>query len=262
MIRFRTLVQFGLVVLLLGLMVPFANLNGQVISGDLIGTITDASNAAVPNVTVTATNDATGVKSTTTTNASGEYRFTNLLAGVYTLSVNAAGFTPITLKNVAVQLNQTATQNMTLQIGQVSTTVEVQEAGVAIDTTTAQIQNTYNTKQIGDLPNTAIGNGVLNLSLLQAGVSSAGGVGVGSGPAIGGQRPRNNNFTVDGIDNNSKSVTGPVVFIPNESVAEFTLLQNQFEAEYGHSSGGQFNTIVKGGTNLFHGTAVRIPAQS
>ncbi|HWY47849.1 MAG TPA: TonB-dependent receptor [Bryobacteraceae bacterium] len=256
MIRFRTLVQFGLVVLLLGagVMVPFANLNGQVISGDLVGTVTDASSAAVPNVTVTATNDATGVKSTTTTNASGEYRFTNLLAGVYTLSVNGAGFTPITLRNVAVQLNQTATQNMTLQVGQVSTTVEVQEAGVAIDTTTAQIQNTYNTKQIGDLPNTAIGNGVLNLSLLQAGVSSAGGVGVGTGPSIGGQRPRNNNFTVDGIDNNSKSVTGPIVFLPNESVAEFTLLQNQFQAEYGHSSGGQFNTIVKGGTNQFHGT--------
>ena len=256
MTRLRTLLQFGLIALILGvgLWAPSAKLNGQVISGDLVGTVTDASGAAIPNVTVTATNDATGVKTTSTTNASGEYRITNLPAGTYTLSASATGFGTTSLKNVAVQLNQTATQNMTLQVGQVSTSVEVQEAGVTIDTTTAQIQGTYNTKEIADLPNTGIGNGVINLSLLQSGVTSSGGVGVGTGPSIGGQRPRNNNFTIDGIDNNSKSVTGPVVFLPNESVAEFTLLQNQFQAEYGHSSGGQFNTIVKSGTNQFHGT--------
>lgn len=227
---------------------------GQVISGDVVGTITDASGAAVPNVTVTATNDATGVKTTVSANSAGEYRLTNLLAGTYTLTATASGFATTTLKDVAVVLNTTATQNMTLQIGQVATSVEVQEAAVTIDTSTAQIQNTYTTKQVADLPSTAIGLGVINLSLLQAGVSSSGGVGVGNGPSIGGQRPRDNNFTVDGIDNNNKSVTGQVVYLPNESVAEFTLLQNQFEAEYGHSTGGQFNTIVKGGTNNFHGT--------
>ena len=254
--RIRSLFQFGLMVLVLGggAWGPFARLNGQVISGDVVGTITDASGGAVPNATVTATNGATEVKTSATTNASGEYRITNLPAGTYTLEASATGFAPASLKNVDVRLNLTATENMTLQIGQVSASVEVQEAGITIDTTTAQIQNTYSTKEIADLPVTAIGNGVLNLSLLQAGVTSAGGVGVGSGPSIGGQRPRNNNFTVDGIDNNSKSVTGPVVYLPNESIAEFTLLQNQFQAEYGHSSGGQFNTIVKNGTNQFHGT--------
>ena len=100
---------------------------------------------------------------------------------------------------------------------------------------------------------TSNGNGVLNLSLLQAGVASSGGVGYGSGPSIGGQRPTNNSFTIDGVDNNSKSVTGPVVYVPNDNVAEFTLLANQFRAEYGHSSGGQFNTVVKTGTNSLHG---------
>ena len=229
-------------------------LSGQVISGDVVGAITDASGAAVPNVTVTATNDATGVKTSVTSNSAGEYRFTNLLAGTYTLTAAASGFGATTLKNVQVVLNTTATQNMTLQVGQVATSVEVHEAAVVIDTTTAQIQNTFNTKEVTDLPNTAVGLGVINLSLLDAGVGSSGGIGVGSGPSIGGQRPRNNNFTIDGIDNNSKSVTGPVVYLPNESIAEFTLLQNQFQAEYGHSSGGQFNTIVKGGTNTFHGT--------
>jgi hypothetical protein len=126
-------------------------------------------------------------------------------------------------------------------------------AGAVIDTTTAQIQTNYQGKQIADLPTNTIGVGVINMSLLQAGVASAGGIGVGAGPSIGGQRPRNNNFTVEGVDNNRKDVTGPNTTVPSESVAEFTLLQNQFQAEFGHSSGGQFNTIVKSGSNQFHG---------
>ncbi len=226
----------------------------QAISGDLVGTVTDASGAAVPNADVTATNTGTGIKSSTVANANGEYRIPNLEPGTYNLTAAASGFATAELRDLAVKLNQATTANLSLKIGTVSTSIEVTEAGAAIDTTTAQIQNTFSTKQIADLPNTGIGNGVLNLSLLNAGVTSSGGVGVGTGPSIGGQRPRNNNFTIDGIDNNAKSVTGPVVFIPNESVGEFTLLQNQFEAEYGHSSGGQFNTVVKSGTNTFHGT--------
>jgi hypothetical protein len=225
----------------------------QAISGDLVGTITDASGAAVPNATVTATNAGTNVASTATTNAAGEYRISNLLPGTYNLTVTASGFGASSLKNVSVSLNQTATANLTVQVGSVATTVEVTEAAAVLDTTTAQIQSTYTTKQVHDLPNVAIGQGVINLSLLQAGVGSSGGVGVGTGPSIGGQRPRNNNFTVEGVDNNAKSVTGPNLFIPNDAVAEFTLLENQFRAEYGHSSGGQFNTIVNTGTNEYHG---------
>src|SRR5208337_748953 len=90
---------------------------------------------------------------------------------------------------------------------------------------------------------------------LNAGVSGGGGIGLGTGPSISGQRPRNNNFTVEGVDNNSKSVTGPLMQIPNDAVESFTVLQNQFSPEFGHSSGGQFNQIVKSGSNQFHGTA-------
>ena len=78
---------------------------------------------------------------------------------------------------------------------------------------------------------------------------------MGTGPSVGGQRPRNNNFTIEGVDNNSGSVTGPLVTVPNDAVAEFTFLQNQFSADFGHSSGGQFNQVVKSGTNQFHGSA-------
>ena len=84
-------------------------------------------------------------------------------------------------------------------------------------------------------------------------MASSGGIGVGTGPSVSGQRPRNNNFTVEGVDNNSKSVTGPVVIIPNDAVQNFTVLQNQFDSEFGHSSGGQFNQTIISGTNHFHG---------
>src|SRR5258708_20490872 len=103
------------------------------------------------------------------------------------------------------------------------------------------------------MPGAGSGSGVLNLSLLGAGVATSGGVGVGSGPSVGGQRPRNNNFTIEGVDNNNKGVTGPLVFVPNDAVAEFSLLQNQFSPQFGHSSGGRFDRVVKSGTNSYHG---------
>ena len=255
MLSIRKLLQGVLCLSLLVVYGPLlVSLHAQETSGNVVGTVTDASGAAVPNATVTATNQATEVKTPTVANGNGEYRVANLLPGTYTISASAPGFSTEELKDVAIQLNQTATANLTLKVGTVSTAVNVVEAAAVIDTTTAQIQNTFNTKEAADLPSTGIGVGVINLSLLDAGVASAGGIGVGAGPSVGGQRPRNNNFMIEGVDNNSKSVTGPVVYLPNESVSEFTLLQNQFEAEYGHSSGGQFNTIVKSGTNDYHGT--------
>jgi hypothetical protein len=240
--------------LVAGLATLTRSLHAQQTSGNLVGTIVDSSGATVPNANVTATNEATGVKASTVASASGEYRLPNLLPGTYDVLASATGFAASETKGVSVPLNQTVTVNVTLRLGTVSTAVEVTEAAAVIDTTTAQIQSTFSTKQAADLPNTGIGQGVINLSLLDPGVASAGGIGVGTGPSVGGQRPRNNNFMIEGVDNNSKSVTGPVVYLPNESVSEFTLLQNQFEAEYGHSSGGQFNTIVKSGTNEYHGT--------
>jgi hypothetical protein len=230
-------------------------LRAQTISGDLVGTVLDPTGDAVPNVSVAATNTSTGVKVNTTTNASGDYRISNLPPGTYDITATSPGFAPATLKNVAVQLNHIATANVTLQIGNVSTTIEVSEAPAVIDTTTAQIANTFTSKATEDLPIASNGFGVINLSMLNAGVASAGGVGVGvgTGPSVGGQRPRSNNFTVEGVDNNQKSTTGPEAFIPNDAVSEFTLLQNQYTAEYGHSMGGQFNEIVKSGTNSLHG---------
>ena len=226
---------------------------GQVISGDLVGTVVDSSGAVVPNAMVTATNQATNVKSTSMTNASGEYRFSNLLPGLYTVTGTAKGFQTTKVNDVQVVLNQTATQRITMRIGQVDTTVEVTAEAPPIDTTTAQLQTTYDLKQASDLPIAGQGSGVLNLSLLGAGVGSTGGIGAGSGPSVGGQRPRNNNFMIEGVDNNDKGVTGPNISIPNDAVQNFTVLQNQFSPEFGHSTGGQFNQTILSGTNSWHG---------
>jgi hypothetical protein len=201
-----------------------------------------------------AKNDATGVQSSTVSTSTGQYRISNLPPGTYTVTVTSSGFAQAQTKNVQVALNQVATSNFTLQLTGAAQTVEVTESVATLDTTTAQVQNTFGAAPAMELPMTSMGAGVINLSLLNAGVATSGSVGAGTGPTVGGQRPRNNNYTIEGIDNNAGTVTGPVVGIPNDAVAEFTVLQNQFSPEYGHSSGGQFNQVVKSGTNNWHGS--------
>ncbi len=229
-------------------------LEAQAVSGDLVGKVTDSTGAVVPNATIEAQNLGTGQKVTTTTNANGEYHFTNLPIGHYKLTASGNGLTG-GYGDVKVDLNKTATANITTAVGSSATTVEVVEQAASIDTTTAQIQTNYESKQAEDLPTASTGLGVLNLSLLQSGVGSSGGIGAGTGPSVSGQRPRNNNFTIEGVDNNDKSVTGPLATVPNDAVESFTVLQNNFSPEFGHSSGGQFNTVIKSGTNKFHGRA-------
>jgi len=228
---------------------------GQVADGNIVGSVFDPSGAAVPNAKVDAQNVASGVRSSAKSDGTGAYRFNNLLVGNYTITVSVSGFATTALKQVPVELSRTTTVNVKLEIGTVETTVEVTDLRALIDSTTAQISNFYPSRLAADLPAAANPTGgYLNLSLLGAGVASSGGVGAGTGPAVGGQRPRNNNFNVEGTDNNRKDITGPLVTLPNDSVSETTVLQNQFNAEFGHSSGGQFNVVIRRGGNDFHGT--------
>jgi len=243
------------VVLALGL-VAVSQVNAQLISGNLTGTVLDKTGAVVPGATVEAVNTQTGVKYETKANDAGEYRFNNLAVGTYNISASAANLATTTINGFTIELNMTKSLPITLEIKGAVTTVEVSGVAEALDTTTSTLATTFDPKMNADLPSTTLGpSGILNLSLLSSGVASSGAIGAGSGPSIGGQRPRNNNFTVEGIDNNSKSVTGPLVPVPNDSISEFTVLQNQYSPEFGHSSGGQFNFVLKGGTNSFHGLA-------
>ncbi len=243
----------GLVFALFGLLAISTGLAyGQAIDGNVVGTVLDSQGAAVVGAQVSAVNVSTNVVATTKTNSAGEYRFDNLLVGTYKITAKMTGFKTIT-EQVDVELNKTGTRNLTLTPGAASETIEVSGTPPTIDTTTSQLQSTYEEKQLQDLPIASTGTGVLNLSLLEAGVGSTGGLGAGSGPSVGGQRPRENNFTIEGTDNNDKTVTGPLVYVPNDAVANFTVIQNQFSPEFGHSAGGQFNQVLVSGTNTIHG---------
>jgi hypothetical protein len=225
--------------LILGLGLSLAcAISAQIISGDLVGTVFDKSGAVVPNAEIEALHVATGVKYSTKTNDAGEYRIGNLPVGTYNVSASTPNFATTTVTGFQVELNKTSTLPITLEVKGAVTSVEVSGIPPTLDTTTAQLSNTFEGREVSDLPSATGGSGVLNLSLLGSGVATSGGVGVGTGPSVGGQRPRNNDFMIEGVDNNNKSVTGPLVVVPNDAVAEFSFLENQFSPEFGHSSGG------------------------
>jgi len=248
-----------LILLMAASLLITAALNGQAMDSILVGTVTDASGAAVPDATVVALNTATGVKHTAVTNAAGEYRLNNVPIGNYDVSASAKGFAAAKVSGVALDLNHTATINLTLPVGELSQTVEVTAAAALIDTSSSQLQTTFTTNIAEDMGIAASskvvnGSGIWNLSLLGAGVTSSGGVGQGTGPSVAGQRPENNSFNIDGVVNDNHYVTGPQVTVPNDAIGEFTLLQNQFSPEFGGASGGVFNASVKSGTNTIHGS--------
>jgi Carboxypeptidase regulatory-like domain len=236
-----------------------AALFGQASDSILVGTVTDTTGASVAGATVTADNKDTGVKYTSVTTSSGEYRLNNIPVGRYDVSATRQGFAAATMSGVQLQLNHTSSVNLTLSVGAVNTTVEVTEAAALLDTSTAQLQSTYDSKAAIEVPSAGIskivnGAGIYNLSLLGAGVASSGGVGQGTGPSVAGQRPENNTFNIDGVMNDDHYATGPQVYVSNEAVSQFNVVQNQFSAEFGGASGGVFNAIVKTGTNKIHGS--------
>ena len=228
----------------------------QVTTGNLHGTVIDPNGAAVPSAKVTLTNKATNTSSTTQTSEEGRFSFTGLLPETYTIIVEAPNFKTLTINDVRVQLKDVQDIVAQVEVGGASEQVVVTGgASELIDTTTTTLSKSFSPRQVVELAQTGVGiGGVNNLALIAPNVSSSGGVGVGTGGSVGGQRPRNNNFMVDGVDNNDKSVTGPQSYISPEEVAEFSLLTNQFSAEFGRSNGGQFITVTKSGGNDYHGS--------
>jgi hypothetical protein len=234
---------------------------GQVTTGTVRGVVTDPNGAIVQGANVTLTRKSTNISVSQQSSGTGTFEFTNIQPGTdYTVKVEAPNFKVTELTDVSVTLNQPTDLPVQLAPGAVSETVTVTAGGTElVDTTTSNLSKGFSSRQVVELAQTTAGPagspaGVNNLALLAPGVTSSGGVGVGTGGSVGGQRPRDNNFIVDGVDNNDKSVTGPQSYISPEEVAEFTLLQNQFSAEFARSNGGNFLTVTKSGTNDFHGS--------
>ncbi len=235
-----------------------ATVLAQQTTGNVRGIVKDPAGAVVSGAKVSLLEKATNTTLTALSNSSGVYEFKNIPVGDYRLTVEANGFKTLTRDEVRVQLNSTTDVAANLTIGVQGETIEVSAGGIElVDTTTTNLAKGFNSRQVVELAQTATadGAGIYNLALIAPNVSSSGGLGVGTGGSIGGQRPRNNNFVVDGVDNNDKSVTGPQIYVSPEVVSEFSLLTNQYSAEFARSTGGQFITVTKSGSNELHGTA-------
>jgi hypothetical protein len=228
----------------------------QRLDGTLRVVVSDVSGASVTDAKVTVTNEATNVSQSTDASSNGAYEFPNLLIGSYTVTVEKEGFKKYVGKGVRVAASQVADVTVKLELGAASVVVEVNSAGDLINTTSSELGSSLDGRVVNEIPITVPGGSVLEYAtLMPNSTTQPGGASGGSGGAIGGLRPRYNSFTIDGADDNNQGVNGPTQPVIQDSVAEFTLLTNQFSAEYGHSAAGQFIITTKSGTNDWHGEA-------
>jgi hypothetical protein len=233
------------------LLLSVASIHAQVTGGRVNGTITDPTAAMVSNAAITLKAHSTGQVLSIQTNESGAYSFPNVAVGGYTLTVEAAGF-QVGIREIKVSLNQLTTLNLPLSVAVVQENVTVSAtSGQEIQTDSSQQLNGFSNAQIQQLP---IFNDINLLARLSPNVTkqSAGVHGVGG--SVGGMRSHANTFNLDGVDNNDLVSTGPAVNVIQDAVEQFTLLRNNYNAEFGNGAAGQFNTITKSGSNEFHGS--------
>ncbi len=250
--------RFALLPLLIGLLLCApAALWGQGTGGRLRGTVSDPSGAVIPAIKVSLTNEATRIARDTQTNSSGDYVFLEVPVGIYTIESGATGFKKYVRKGVTVELNQVVQIDIVLQVGTASDVVEVTGAPPLVDTTSTQMGAVVNERAITNMP--LASRDTYQLLQLQPGVQSP----VGSDSfygsdragvvSVNGGRGRDNNFSVNGSDGNDLFANLPVVQPSPDSIAEFRVLTNTFDAEYGRNSGAVVNVVTKSGTNDFHG---------
>jgi hypothetical protein len=226
--------------------------------GTITALVEDYQGAIVPGANVTLRNQDTGETRTQPSGSSGLVVFPNLLIGRYTITVELPGFKKYERANITVKANQQIDVTARLEVGGIEEVVTVQAESDLINVRTSQLEGgSFDAKAIRDLPrmDPFLDGDPTNYSVLVAGVGTQPGGVVGRGGVIGGNRPRQNSFVIDGVDNNDPSVTGPMTEVIADSVQEFTLITNQFNAEFGHSTAGQFVTTTKSGTNDMHGGA-------
>src|SRR6202522_2050324 len=236
-------------------------MSAQGTGGRILGRVADSSGAVLANVKVTLTNEATSVSNETTTNANGDYGFPQVPVGTYRMDFDLTGFKKNLQRGVNVDLNQVVTVNSVLQVGAAKETVEVTSEAPLVDTTSTQLGAVMGAQQVSNLPlNT---RDTYQLLQLQPGVMSTVGSSnsliYGSDNAgavsVNGGRGRSNNFSVNGGDANDLFANLPTVQPSPDSIEEFRVLTNTFDAEYGRNSGSVVNVVTKSGTNDWHGSA-------
>jgi hypothetical protein len=224
-------------------------------TANIVGVVSDATGAAMPGATVTATNTATNEQRKTTSGSGGTYRFDLLPAGIYSIKCEAAGFSPTEVKNLELLVGTTATANIPMKPGTVTTAVEVTAGIQLLDVEKLDSSTAVTPKQIVDLP--LNGRDIANLAILAPGVKMVDSYDPTKNRyavyAVNGSSGRNTNTTVNGIDNKDNTVGGAVMQLPLEAVEEFKISTNRFSAENGRSEGAALNIVTKSGTNQFHG---------
>ena len=222
-------------------------------SASISGTVTDPSGAAVADADVTATNLGTGAVRSGTSNATGFYTIPSLAPGDYLVNVRKEGFRTTEFKRLPLSVAQALVLNVGLPLGTVQQSVEVSDDSVApIDTETSQLSTLVSAKTITDLP--LLTRNPYELVLLSPGATQPNNG--NNGFSVNGSRDRNNNFLLDGVDNNDTSVPGGgtgILGANPDSTQEFRVITNNFNAEYGRNTGAIIDVITRGGSNQFHG---------
>jgi hypothetical protein len=246
-----------------------ASLMGQLDRGEITGTAEDPSGAVVPNTIIVLTNDETTAKNTTMSTGTGTYVFDDLNPGRYTIEAEAPGFEKYVVHGVVVHVQQVLNIDVHLATGSVQSSISVTAAAPLLQTENAQVGQTITNQAVNDLPLATRDWG--SLAQLSAGVSttatSSGGGGVtpdaGSSDSayfsVNGVDEWQNDFRLDGINDNIEfyggnyTLTNAAIVPPPDAVQEFTLQSGDFNAEFGHSTGGIINAAIKSGTNRLHG---------
>lgn len=229
---------------------------GQGTTSRITGTVLDSSGAAVPNATVTLTNEGTQTILTTETTDAGVYSFESIQVGQYTVAVEKSGFKRFVSTNNTANINQPATVNVTLEIGGLNESVRVEGTAELVQTSSSgNFGNTVEQRTLVQLPIVGSrGRNPLNFILFQPGVTPD--ANTGGGVHVHGARDRAFNFTLDGIDINDTTAGGsnftPIRTNP-DSLTEFQVVTGNFTAELGRSSGAQVTLVTRSGTNNFHG---------
>ncbi len=220
------------------------------------GTVTDQSGAAVPDVTLTATNTQTGVSRSVQSGADGSYQFLQLQVGTYTVKAAKSGFQTFTTTPFPLNVNQVYVQNFTMKLGSVNTAVQVEASTAKIDTTTMQLGTTITGRTITSMP--LNGRNWTELQQLQPGVVGASdrfASGTGGAYSVDGSQTQQNDFLVNGIDTNDLPLNTPGIVPSPDAIGEFRMIDSTQNPEYGRNSGATINAVIKSGTNQFHGDA-------
>src|SRR5256712_4363442 len=254
--------SLAMTAVLLFLFLSVQPLQAQVDTGSILGTIADASGAPISGAKVTLTNEGTGAALSFTTSADGVYKFTPLKIGSYKVTATFQGFQTTAQTNIAVNVGADVVINFSLKPGALTQSVEVVATIPVLQTQNAAVGQVVDSRSVNDLP--LNGRNFTFLAQLAAGVNTpqadTRGNAASGAFAANGLRPAQNNYLLDGIDNNSDTVdflngTNFVVLPPVDAVEEFKVQTSDFSAEFGRSGAAVLNATIKSGTNAFHGSA-------